>query len=109
MPRQKAHISTPKQDSLVLVYNDVAARYFHNHPEVLGAVVDQPVEDLGLVGLHRGPLVTVEPHMPTIVAFDNMVKAGVTGAAVLSDKGEMIANLSISDLRSGSFSVYVHL
>ena len=40
--------------------------------------------------------------MPTILAFQQMYARGVTGAAVKAEGNQMIANLSISDLRSAS-------
>lgn len=55
------------------------------------------LQQLGL-GSSRA-LVTVDPHMPTLLAYEMMLREGVSGAAVVSKAGELIANLSTSDLR----------
>lgn len=54
-------------------------------------------------GLLQGkpPVVSVDPHVPALLAFMQMLDAGVTGAAVVNAEGEMVANLSVSDLRCG--------
>ena len=41
----------------------------------------------------------VDPHTPTLLAYKQMLNAGVSGAAVKANGNSMIANLSISDLR----------
>lgn len=53
--------------------------------------------------LHAGkpPVVSVSPHIPALIAYQKMLDAGVSGAAVVADSsGELIANLSLSELRS---------
>ena len=57
--------------------------------------------DLGLLS-GRPPVMTVDPHTPTLLALRSMLEAGVSGAAVVAPGGggEMMANLSISDLRA---------
>lgn len=64
----------------------------------LGPAASRSVTDLGLLD-GRPPLVTLAPHAPTLLAFEALAKAGVTGAPVVAADGEMIANLSISDIR----------
>lgn len=44
-------------------------------------------------------LVVLDPNTPTLLAYEQLAAAGVTGAPVLSSQGEIIANLSISDIR----------
>lgn len=44
-------------------------------------------------------LVVLEPHIPTLLAYEKLSAAGVTGAPIISQQGELIANLSISDIR----------
>ncbi|GLC41442.1 hypothetical protein PLESTB_001011000 [Pleodorina starrii] len=58
------------------------------------------------------PLLTVEASLPAILAYERMARAGVSGAPVVADaeaavgsgggngSGNMIANLSMSDLRN---------
>ena len=41
----------------------------------------------------------VDPHTPTLLAYKQMLRAGVSGGAVKANGNSMIANLSISDLR----------
>jgi CBS domain-containing protein len=47
----------------------------------------------------RPPLLAVGAHEVTLLAFARMTEAGVSGAPVTTDAGELIANLSVSDLR----------
>jgi CBS domain-containing protein len=64
--------------------------------------------DLGLVGPGRPAVMTVAPDTPTLLALRDMLSAGVSGAAVCytgasggrGAPGEMIANLSVSDVRA---------
>jgi hypothetical protein len=44
-------------------------------------------------------VVCVDPHVPTLLALERLVAAGVSGGAVLAGDGALMANLSISDLR----------
>lgn len=66
--------------------------------EIYGAA-DAGLSELSLLS-ERAPLVSVSPSMLTLLAFRAMRDAGVAGAGVLGDQhGELLANLSISDLR----------
>ena len=60
----------------------------------------QPVGGSSPVDNHP-PLVAVSPDMSTLLALDHMLTLGVSGAPVVTSGGEMVANLSISDLRCG--------
>jgi CBS domain-containing protein len=55
------------------------------------------------LGLHPprpgAPLVTLQPHTPTLFALERMVREGVNGAAVVGPRGDIVANLSLSDCR----------
>lgn len=56
--------------------------------------------DLGLL-TGKPPVVSVDPNLLTLLAYERMLAAGVSGAAVVHpDTGRLIANLSVSDLRS---------
>lgn len=48
----------------------------------------------------KPPVISVSPHVPALIAYQKMLDAGVSGAAVVADTGELIANLSLSELRS---------
>ncbi len=50
--------------------------------------------------LGKPPVISVSPHVPTLIAYQKMLDAGVSGAAVTADTGELIANLSLSELRA---------
>lgn len=45
----------------------------------------------------------LEPATPTLLAYEKLAAAGVTGAPVLSSDGQIIANLSASDIRMVGF------
>lgn len=68
----------------------------------INGLADMTLTQLGL-GSSRA-LVTVDPHMPTLLAYEMLLQQGVSGAAVISKTGELIANLSTSDLRWGAGS-----
>jgi hypothetical protein len=42
-----------------------------------------------------------QPNTPTLLAYAQLAKEGLTGAPVVSAEGELIANLSFSDIRCG--------
>ncbi len=44
-------------------------------------------------------MLSVDPHTPALLAYHSMAQQGVNGAPVVAADGELIANLSISDLR----------
>lgn len=70
------------------------------HQEDLGDTATQSIKDLGLVNPDKADqLVVLEPHIPTLLAYEKLSAAGVTGAPIISQQGELIANLSISDIR----------
>jgi hypothetical protein len=75
-------------------------RFLLQHQEHLGPAAGQSLQQLGLLGPARqGSLVLLEPHTPTLLAYEKLAAAGVTGAPVLSSDGQIIANLSASDIR----------
>lgn len=60
---------------------------------------DTSLGELGLLR-DRPPLLCVSPATPTLLAFRNMRDHGMAGAGVVGDKhGELLVNLSVSDLR----------
>ena len=75
------------------------ARWLVSQEPHIGAVGNKSIEELGLL-TGKPPVVQVSPHTPTLIAYDLMARAGVSGAPVVTDEGELIANLSTSDLRA---------
>ena len=90
-------------------------RFLHNNMEALGPLADTSLQQLGLLAgalpphhshmsyiyvAGRPPVVSVNPHIPALIAYQKMLEAGVSGAAVVADSGELIANLSLSELRA---------
>ncbi|KAG2452837.1 hypothetical protein HYH02_002183 [Chlamydomonas schloesseri] len=87
-------------------------RYLREHLELLGALADVTVAELGWAAPGARPLVAVEASLPALLAYERMARAGVSGAPVVADSeaavgsgggngsGAMIANLSMSDLRN---------
>ncbi|KIY94859.1 hypothetical protein MNEG_13104 [Monoraphidium neglectum] len=111
-------------------------RHLLKHRDAIGPVGARPISDLGLLE-GKGPLVALQPHTPTLLAFEQLAAAGeklpsscaargageggppgqaeswvlgraltrlsaaacVTGAPVIASDGELIANLSVSDIR----------
>lgn len=73
-------------------------RWILEHADDLGDIRDASIEDLGLLTGTK-PVVSVSPFDPCILAFDKMTRASVSGSPVVTEEGEAIANLSISDLR----------
>lgn len=77
-------------------------RFLLKHQEDLGAAAHTSIRALGLVqSAKASQLVVLEPQTPTLLAYENLSAAGVTGAPIISPQGELIANLSISDIRCG--------
>jgi 5'-AMP-activated protein kinase regulatory gamma subunit len=85
-------------DITAIVSQMDVARWLAEHGGELGRFADQSLEQLGML-TGKPPVVQVNPHSPALVAFGAMAAAQVSGAPVVTDAGELIANLSISDLR----------
>jgi hypothetical protein len=82
------------------ITNPPLCRFLLKHQEHLGPAAGQSLHQLGLLGPDKqGALVLLEPHTPTLLAYEKLAAAGVTGAPVLSSDGQIIANLSASDIR----------
>ena len=79
---------------------DVMRHLLRNREAALGRLADASLADLGLLA-GKPPVKTVDPDTPTLMALRDMLAAGVSGAAVcVPASGEMIANLSVSDIRA---------
>lgn len=77
-------------------------RLLRQHLAELGGCAEQTSEQLGLYKSDMSPeMVRLQPHIPTLLAYKQLADAGVTGAPVVSADGQLIANLSISDIRYG--------
>jgi hypothetical protein len=78
----------------------VPRRLLRQHLPELGEVADQSLEALGLYKPDMASeVVRLQPNTPTLLAYKQLADAGVTGAPVVSPDGQLIANLSISDIR----------
>jgi 5'-AMP-activated protein kinase regulatory gamma subunit len=81
-----------------------AVRYIAANVDRLRGMADLSLKDLGLARLEaRGDekkkLVVIPPATPAIEAFARMCEERVSGVGVLDDRGALIANLSVSDVR----------
>jgi len=76
-------------------------KFLLSHADSLAPSIDSSISELGLL-TGRPPVFSVSPHVPTLLAYHAMSQQGVSGAPVISEDedGELIANISISDLRS---------
>lgn len=75
-------------------------RLLRKHIDELGPCASQSLEQLGLYKPDMlGELIKLAPTTPTLLAYEQLADAGVTGAPVVSPDGQLIANLSISDIR----------
>lgn len=74
-------------------------RWLLSQKESLPQILDRTINELGLL-TGRGPVLCVNVHDITLMAFHKIAEAGVSGAPVLSDQGDLVANLSVSDLRA---------
>ena len=92
-----------------------AVRYLAVNVERLGGMADASLRELGLAAetaatvspekktaaheKKKKKLVAVPPMTPAIEAFARMCEERVSGVGVLDDRGSLIANLSVSDVR----------
>lgn len=74
-------------------------RFLYTHSQELGPIADKSIIEVGLL-TGRPPVFTVDPHVPTLLAFHAMAQQGISGAPVVTAEGDLVANISISDLRS---------
>lgn len=74
-------------------------RFLLSHVDELGGVADKSLEQLGLL-TGKPPVLSVNPHVPALLAYAQLAAQQVSGAPVVTDSGELIANLSISDIRA---------
>lgn len=81
-----------------------AVRFLAANVDKLKTLANVTLRDLGLVTADDNEktknLETVPPTTPAIEAFTLMVRSGVSGVGVLDDKGKLIANVSVSDMRT---------
>lgn len=75
------------------------ARWLLTQEAHIGPVGQKSIGELGLL-TGKPPVISVSPYLPTIMAYDLMAQEGVSGAPVITDEGELIANISVSDLRA---------
>lgn len=69
--------------------------------DALGPLADTTLESLGLARRPAGaPVVAVPSSVPTLVALADLAHRGLSGGPVLAPSGDLLANVSVSDLRS---------
>ena len=89
---------------VILVLNTIricwapASRFLLQHIAELGYIADESLDALGLL-VDKQSVLLLDHAVPTILAFQQMYAKGMTGAAIKAEGNQMIANLSISDLR----------
>ena len=81
-----------------------AVRYLAVNVERLGGMADASLKDLGLcrssaAETAKKTFIAVPPATPAIKAFARACEERVSGVGVLDDRGSLIANLSVSDVR----------
>ncbi|EFN59772.1 hypothetical protein CHLNCDRAFT_133443 [Chlorella variabilis] len=74
-------------------------RFLLSRVDELGPVANQSLEELGML-TGKPPVLSVNPHLPALLAYAQFAAQQVSGAPVVTDSGELIANLSISDIRA---------
>lgn len=72
--------------------------FLATHAEALGPLSGATLAQLGVLDSGR-EVVSVDPHTPTLAAFAMLASRQLAGAPVIADTGDLVANLSISDLR----------
>ncbi|KAK9831404.1 hypothetical protein WJX81_001860 [Elliptochloris bilobata] len=80
----------------IISQSDIA-RFLLEHRERLGDLGDATVESLGWAAQ---AVITVTPETPAVVALALMAEKGISGLGVVNARGLLIANFSISDLRT---------
>lgn len=66
------------------------------HKSQLGSDVRRTIKELGLASY---PLVSIPPNTSALEGFNRMYEAGKSAVAVVNQRGELVGNLSASDLR----------
>ncbi|KAL4421528.1 hypothetical protein ABPG75_010819 [Micractinium tetrahymenae] len=74
-------------------------RFLLAHIDEMGGVADKSLDQLGML-TGKPPVLSVNPHVPALLAYAQLAAQQVSGAPVVTDRGELIANLSISDIRA---------
>lgn len=74
-------------------------RFLLAHVDEIGPIANKTLDDLGLL-TGKPPPISVDPHVPTLLALERMLAENTSGVPVVSEGGELIANLSISDFRA---------
>ena len=83
-------------------------RFLLLHVRELGYLAHESVEALGLLATSSSALV-LDHATPTLIAFQKMLAKGITGAAIKAESDQIIANLSISDLRCALCSIWTDI
>eukprot|EP00658_Telonema_sp_P-2_P078120 TRINITY_DN7239_c0_g1_i13.p1 TRINITY_DN7239_c0_g1~~TRINITY_DN7239_c0_g1_i13.p1 ORF type:complete len:348 (-),score=99.84 TRINITY_DN7239_c0_g1_i13:307-1350(-) len=84
----------------IISQSDVV-RFVADHPNCFEpGVIDKTLEELEFLAQQTPTeIVSVNQKMSALDAFELMERRGVSGLAVLNDEGQLVGNLSASDLR----------
>jgi len=72
-------------------------RYLYENKDALGALKGKKICDLGLV---KGQVISVPPETPALDAMILMNEKNIGALAVVNNKGAIIGNFSVSELRT---------
>mmetsp|Transcript_28516 Transcript_28516/g.71679 ORF Transcript_28516/g.71679 Transcript_28516/m.71679 type:complete len:408 (-) Transcript_28516:128-1351(-) len=74
--------------------------YLYKHREtVLGEVADKPISELKNMIIPRPYIYSVHPEYPAWNAFENLYRARMSAAAIVSDDDILLGNISTSHLK----------
>jgi len=97
--------ATPSRITVVISQLDII-RFLHRRADTLGGVQNASLARLGLAGESRqtrDAVVTAQWDRPAIECFKLMHDRRVSAVGVVDQAGELVANLSASDLRRVAF------
>ncbi|GAB4815760.1 hypothetical protein N2152v2_002806 [Parachlorella kessleri] len=80
-----------------IVSQSDVVKFLYEHIDELGPMADATVQELGFV---TGTVITVRPDTPALDAMILMEARNISAVAVVAASGSIIANFSISELRT---------
>jgi len=80
---------------LNLITDSQVLTFLHENIEKIGPKVDKTVADMHVLK----EVVHIKESQPALDAFNLMVKEAISGVAVVDDRGHLVGNLSVRDLK----------
>jgi len=80
---------------LNLITDSQVLTFLHENIDKIGPKVDRPVSEMNVLR----EVVRIKESQPAVEAFNLMVKEAISGVAVVDDKGHLVGNLSVRDLK----------